>query len=375
MVAMVNFARVMFAPLLVEIIAVFDVGEGTAGLVATMVWLGSALPRIPTGYLLTRFSRFRLVLGAGSVLTVAAAFTASADSILTLGAGALLMGLASGVYYPSAGPFISELFPDRVGRMVGIHGTAAQLSAVAAAPVVTLLLTVFLTWRAAFVVVAVAAFVSTLFVFVTGRRTDLPAAGGEDRDLWGAARREWKVVLLGIVVMGATGFVWQGLLNFYELYMLTKGVPETIARNMLTVVFAAGVPAFVVSGHLVDRLPSVPYILLVMTSFVLTVGALIAASGTLVLVVLTAVVGYVVHSSFPALDTFMLNSLPDHSRGSAYAVYSGGMMFVAASGSSAVGMLVESGLSFDFVFGGLALGLAVVVVGLIVGQRVGSLPS
>ncbi|MFB6155512.1 MAG: MFS transporter, partial [Haloferacaceae archaeon] len=320
MVAMVNLARVMFAPLLAQIIVVFGVGEGTAGLIATMVWLGSALPRIPTGWLLTRVSRYRVVLASGLVLAVSAALTASAGSVLTLGAGAFLMGVASGVYFTAANPLISELFPNRVGRMLGIHGTASQLSAVAAAPLVTLFLAVFVTWRAAFVAVAVAALAATLLVAVTGKRTDLPDVGRRDRDLWGAARREWQVVLLGTVIMGATGFVWQGLFNFYELYMLTKGVADATARNMLTIAFAAGVPAFLVSGHLVDRLPSVPYILVIITSFLVAVGALIAARGTLSLLVLTAVVGYLIHSTFPALDTYLLDTLPDDSRASAYAV-------------------------------------------------------
>jgi predicted MFS family arabinose efflux permease len=375
MVALVNLARVMFAPLLAEFIGAFGFGEGTAGLVATMVWLGSALPRLPTGWLLTRFPRQRVVLAAGGVLTVASAFTATADSALTLGAGALLMGLSSGVYYPAANPLVSELFPERVGRMLGLHGASAQLSSVVAAPLVTLLLAAFGTWRAAFLAVGAAAFLTTLLVALTGGRTALPNAGAEDRHLWRAARREWRVVLLGTAIMGTTGFVWQGLFNFYELYMLTKGVSAATARNMLTVVFGAGLPAFALSGYLVDRLPSVPYMLALIAGFVLTVGALTVATNPLVLFALTAVVGYLLHSVIPAMDTYLLGVLPDESRGSAYAVYSGAMMIVQASGSSVVGALVESGLTYDLVFSALAAGLGMVVVALLAGQRAGRLPT
>jgi len=374
-VALVNLARVMFAPLLAEFIGAFGFGEGTAGVVATMVWLGSALPRLPTGWLLTRFSRQRVVLAAGGVLTVASAFTATADSALALGAGALLMGLSSGVYYPAANPLVSELFPERVGRMLGLHGASAQVSAVVAAPLVTLLIAAFGTWRATFLAVGAAAFLTTLLVALTGGRATLPNAGAEDRHLWRAARREWRVVLLGTAIMGTTGFVWQGLFNFYELYMLTKGVDAATARSMLTVVFAAGLPAFAFSGYLVDRLPSVPYVLSLIAGFVLTVGALTVATNVLVLFALTAVVGYLLHSTIPAMDTYLLGVLPDESRGSAYAVYSGAMMIVQASGSSVVGGLVESGLPYDLVFSSLAAGLGMVVVGLLVGQRAGRLPS
>src|SRR6056297_2605782 len=126
MVFLVNFARLVFAPLVEPLKAAFTVGDATVGLIATLAWLGSALPRIPTGYLLTRVPRHHVVLA------VAAGFTAVAESIAVLGLGAFLMGLASGAYFIAANPLVSELYPERVGRALGIHGTASQTAAVAA---------------------------------------------------------------------------------------------------------------------------------------------------------------------------------------------------------------------------------------------------
>nr|WOY07721.1 hypothetical protein QSJ49_13060 [Halobacterium salinarum] len=72
LVFLVNFGRVVFAPLVVPL-QEFFVGTSNAavGLVATLAWLGSALPRLPAGYLLTRVARHRVVLGTGGLLTVA----------------------------------------------------------------------------------------------------------------------------------------------------------------------------------------------------------------------------------------------------------------------------------------------------------------
>jgi predicted MFS family arabinose efflux permease len=375
MIFLVNLARVVFAPLVGEFIGVFDIGEGTAGLVVTMVWLGSASLRIPTGLLLTRVPRHWVVLGTGAILTVAAAFTATADSVLMLGAGAVLMGLASGAYFVAANPLVSELYPERVGRAMGIHGMASQLAAVVAAPFVTLVLTLFLTWRAAFVGIGVAAFLATLAFFLAARRADLPNAGAADRDFLGAVRSEWRIIGVGVVVLGVTGFVWQGLFNFYELYMQAKGLGDATAKNMLTVVFGAGVPAFFLSGRLADRFPHVPYILGIVAAFVASVVLLTLVEGLLALLAVTATVGYAIHSLFPALDTYLLGTLPDETRGSAYAVYSGLMMLVQASGSSVVGALVEAGVDYDVVFTGLALGLAVVVLALGGLHRLGRLPE
>ncbi|ELZ92810.1 MFS transporter [Haloferax sulfurifontis] len=386
MVLLVNLARVVFAPLLGEFILFFGVDRATVGIVATLVWLGSAVLRVPTGWLLTRVPRHRVVLGTGVVLVVASGVTASATTVETLMVGAVSMGLASGAYFVAANPLVSELFPDRVGRAMGIHGTASQLAAVGVAPFVTLVLAVgpdlvdrlpFVSaaWQLVFVCVGVAAAVVTLALFVTARSTDLPDAGAADRDLLGAARTEWRVILTGIVILGFTGFVWQGLFNFYELYMVSKGLPATTARNMLTVIFGAGVPAFFLSGRLADKLPRIPYILGVLVSFVVSVFALTMTTSLVGLVVVTAVVGYVIHSLFPALDAYLLDTLPDESRGSAYSVYSFGMMIFQASGSGAVGTLTDFGYAFDEVFFWFSVGLAVVVAGLIAFQRAGRIPN
>jgi predicted MFS family arabinose efflux permease len=234
------------------------------------------------------------------------------------------------------------------------------LAAVSAAPVVTLAL--LFDWRWAFRGIGVAAALVTLALFLTTRNTTLPQASTEDRDLLGALRQEWPIVLLGVVFLGSTGFVWQGLFNFYELYAGTKGLSGAAAKNTVTLVFAAGVPAFFLSGRLADRLPHVPYILGILTAFVGSVLTLTLVEGLLPVLAVTVVVGFVIHSLFPAMDTFLLDNLPDETRGSAYAVYSGGMMLVQATGSVVVGTLVDAGMSYDAVFTRLALGLGLVVL-------------
>jgi len=93
--------------------------------------LGSTAPRLPAGWALTRFSRQYVVLVSGAMLTVGALGVALAPGVPTLMAAAFAIGLASGVYFVAANPFIAELFPTRVGRVMGVHGMASQLAAVA----------------------------------------------------------------------------------------------------------------------------------------------------------------------------------------------------------------------------------------------------
>ncbi|MGM0591571.1 MAG: MFS transporter [Halobacteriota archaeon] len=371
LVFLVNFGRVVFAPLLGPLQTAFGVGPATVGLVASLVWIGTGLSRIPVGYLLTRISQPRIVIATGVLLSASAAVTAAAPSIRALQVGALAIGVASGAYFVAAIPLVGELYPDAVGRAVGVHGTASQIAAVVA-PSVAAAVLIVASWREAFWVLSVVTLALTLALVVVFRRTSLPARSGANKD-FAASLSNWRIILAGLAMIGAVGFVWQGLFNFYVSYLGTsKGLSPGMAATFLTVVFTAGVPAFWFGGRLADRLPTVPYILALFFGFCVALVALTFASSFLVLLVVTIVLGYLVHSMFPALDTYMLGTLPEDNRASAYAVFSGATLLVEAGGSGVVGALTEVGYSFDTVFRWFAVSLLVLLfllVGLYAGGR------
>ena len=374
LVFLVNLGRVVFAPLVEPLQAAFGTSNATIGLTVTLAWIGSALPRIPTGYLLTRVPRHYVIGATGLILTGASLFIAAADSVALVMVGALAMGLASGAYFIAANPLVSELFPDRVGSALGIHGMSSQIGAAVASLLVSAALLVG-DWRTTFHAIGAAALLSTLgFVLVT-RRSSLPEAGVEDRDLLAAVRHQWRIVLAGVLIISASGFVWQGVFNFLDSYLRTRGFSGGDARLLLTGVFAAGIPAFAVTGWLADRVPIVPLLLSILAGFSLCVLALTLPFGTGWVVGVCLVLGYVIHSLFPAMDTYLLGSLPDRHRASAYAVYSGTMMLIQATGSWSVGLLTDSGLSFTLVYRSFAAGLAVVLVGLVAAHLAGRLPT
>ena len=375
MVFLVNLARLIFAPLVQPAAADFDVTAASLGVVASAAWLGSASPRLPTGYLLTRFPRHYIVATTGTLLVFTSLFTAFSQSVTHLTVGAFLMGISSGMYFIAANPLVSELFPNRVGSAIGIHGMWSQVAAVGAPLFVSAILLVG-DWRTAFVLISALAAVSTVALLVATRRTDLPEAGGADRSLLAAGRAQWRLILTGIVLIGAAGFLWNALFNLYGDYLdVAKGIDASTGRLLLSAMFAAGLPAFLVTGRLADRVSNVPLILTIIGSFSVLVFALTLVESFVAIVVLSLVIGYVVHSLFPAIDTYMLSSLPDHHRGSAYALYSATMMLFQAFGSGTVGVAVDGGLDYDVAFQSLTVVVAVVTAGMFVLYRSGRLPA
>nr|WP_159765053.1 MFS transporter [Halovenus carboxidivorans] len=375
MVFLVNLARVVFAPLLQPAAADFGVSAASLGVVTSAAWLGSAAPRLPTGLLLTRFQRHHVIAATGSILVATAGLTAFADSVLHLTVGAFLMGLASGSYFIAANPLVSELFPDNVGTALGVHGTASQIAAVVAPLALTGILLVG-SWQLTFVVIAAVAAVGTAGLVWAARKTALPEAGTDDRSLLAAGRAQWPIILTGIAFIGGAGFLWNALFNLYGDYLaVVKGIDPATGRLLLSAMFGAGVPAFFVTGWLADRVAYVPLILGIIGGFAVSVLALTFVEGLVALLALSLLVGYIAHSLFPALDTYMLDSLPDRHRASAYALYSASMMLVQALGSGTVGTAVSRGASYTRSFRLLAVGLCAFVALLAVLYQRGRLPA
>jgi MFS family permease len=371
---LVNFGRIAFAPL-VDVFIESGVPEATAGLVATLVWVGSALPRLPTGYLLTKVRRHRVISGMGLALAGAAAFTALSPGIRVTAVGALLVGLATGVFFIAANPLVSELYPDRVGLAVGLRGMSSQVAAVSA-PFLVGVAVALGSWRIGFATLAGLALLGTVGFGLAVRRADMPAAGAGDRNLLGAIRAERALVLAGIVFVGLAGFAWQGVFNFYVTYLgATKGIPRGTASQLLTLTFAAGIPAFVFAGRLADRVSYLRLLLAVVSGFAVCLLAFTIAEGLLAVAVVSVVMGLVVHGLFPAADAYMLDTLPDEHRASAYAGFSATMMLIQAPGSFAVGAFVQAGVGYDAVFVGYAALVAAIAVGMGSLARAGRLPS
>jgi predicted MFS family arabinose efflux permease len=373
LVFLVNLARVVFAPLLEPLMATFAVEAGAAGTLVTVAWIGTALPRIPVGYLLTRLSRERVIGGAGALLVAGTAAAAVAPTFSLLAGAAFVMGVATGAYFIAANPLVSELYPDRVGGAIGTHYTASQVAAVLAAPMVGAALALR-DYRLVFAGMCAAAVAATVGFVLAARRADLPAAGSADRDLLTAARAQWSLLLTGVVLLGGAGFVWNGVFNFYVTFLKTTGLAESTARTLLTVVFAAGIPAIWGAGRLADRFPHVPLLLAVLGGFAGVLLLLTVVESFLALVAASALLGLVIHCLFPVVDAYLLGSLPDRHRASAYSVYSGATMLVMATGSSAVGTLTEAGIAFPTLFGGFAVGLLALASALGALYALGRLP-
>ena len=185
---LVNLGRVGFAPLVQPLVGAFDASEATLGLLVTVVWLGTAAARVPTGYVLMRVPRQRVVLATGAALAT---------------------------------------------------------GAVVAAPTLAVAVLAIDSWRRVFLALAAGAVLTTLVLSRTVTKAPESSTRAPDRTFSDAVRAHWPLLVTAIVLVALAGFVWQGVFNFYPMYLIrAKGLSPALANTLLTPVVAAGVPAF-----------------------------------------------------------------------------------------------------------------------------------
>jgi Arabinose efflux permease len=263
--------------------------------------------------------------------------------------GALALGLGTGGYFVIAVPLLGVIFPDAVGRAIGIHGMAAQLAAVIVGPIAIVAIAAD-SWRVVFWALACTLTVSTTVSVILVRSQPNVGPMTTHREFT-AVFEHWRPVAVALVITATAGILWIGYFNFFVSYLLTvKGVGITRGGWLLTVMFAAGVPAFYIAGRIVDRLPPLPFIYVMLGIFAVGIMLMTTVQELPMIFVVTVVIGFSIHTLFPAIDTWLIRQLDPTVRESAYASFTGLSLLIESSGPTIVGSLVSSGIGYDAVY-------------------------
>ncbi|WP_366555284.1 MFS transporter [Aquibaculum sediminis] len=233
-------------------------GEGFYGdllMPATAGFIAFAAFTLPAGWLGDVWSRRNMMalmflgLGASSV------FTATASSTWHLAAGLFCMGAFAAIYHPVGIAMVAES-QERVGRLLGINGVWGNMG-VAAAPILTGALTVWLGWQAAFVVPGALAIITGLAflllvpdeVAVVKRRRPAATAGA-------APRRDLLIRVFSYLAISS-------LLGGVIFAVLTIVMPKIVEANFAApdlggLIGAAGLASLIFAGASMTQLVTGP---------------------------------------------------------------------------------------------------------------------
>ncbi|MGI9607094.1 MAG: MFS transporter, partial [Acidimicrobiales bacterium] len=189
--------------------------------------------------------RWMLVFGFG-VGAVGFLAMAAAPSFWFIVAVSTLAGLGAATYHPQATAFIVTAFPQRRGRMLGIHGWGGSAGHFLAPAVVVLAVDRF-EWRPAMAMIAVP-LALTAVVLRTRLPETAPSAGVTMR---GALTRP---LVLVAVTFGLVALIGRSFLNFFVKMLVDEGWAETDAGVLLTIFLLGGAVSQPIGGLAYDRL-------------------------------------------------------------------------------------------------------------------------
>ena len=248
---------VAFYPLLPLIAVEFNLSYAQVGLLKTSLSTSSTLFQLPVAILAERWGEITfLALGMGWV-AIGFLCMGLAGSFIQVLVLTFCAGSGGSVQHPVASSFVSRAYEghNRIGAL-GVLNFAGDLGKFAVPAVFAFTLTLA-GWRQNLAGLGMVALVFSVVFWYSlrhhdqrmraARQTAAPTARG-----WGILYPTTFVSLLSIGVLDA--MVRNTLLTFVPFLLMEKGLTETSASLMLTVIFAGGAAGKLGCGLLANRL-------------------------------------------------------------------------------------------------------------------------
>ncbi|WP_161973205.1 MFS transporter [Halostella litorea] len=340
-------ARFLPPAILPQIRATFGIGDATAGVAISAIWVGYGLMQFPAGALADRVDE-RTLLSLSLVLAGASlAAIAGAPAFGVFLVACVLFGLGTGLFGPPRGIALSNLFAPTPGRAFGITLAAGSVGS-AALPFVASVLTDRIGWR-----LAVGLLVPAFLGVAAATLRYVPAdtgSGSDDGDDAASLRRTLgraltdRQVLTAVAALTLMLFTFQALTAFLPTYLIrAKGVGQGVAGALFGVLFVAGAAAQLAGGDAVDRYGTRAVMVAVAVATALSLAALPLVGG-LVPVAAVVVLLATQMAVQPVMNSYIIEALPPAGTGTAWGFLRTAFFLLGATGSTVVGVLSERGL-------------------------------
>lgn len=317
------------------------------GLLAAVPLFAGSLLELPFGVISgTGTRRRRFILGGGLVFIAAVLGAGLATTFAWLLAALVIFFPASGVFVSLTQSALMDAAPERQAQHMARWTLAGSLGAVAGPLLVSAVLAVGGTWRAALIVVAAGSALAWLAVGATSRGgvASSDDATGDEPGWPGwraAAQIAWKSgALRWLVLLEVADLLLDVLTAFLALYLIaaTHASPAVSALGV-AVRLGAGLAGDVILIHLLERRDSrrvlrasVWLIMVLLPGFLLVPGLGLKLAALAALTIATA-------PWYPVLKAELFGSLPGRS-GLAVSLASASDL-VGGLGPLAVGLLAE----------------------------------
>ncbi len=357
-------ARMIYPVLLPYFRESFGLSLTVAGVLVTILWLGSAVGQLPGGVLADRYSERLMMTIAALVVAVALVVVATAPTAVVLFVATGLLGLGQSLYPIARITILASIYPDRIGSALGVTMATGDLGQTVLPPIAGTL-AIAIAWQAGLLFLVPFLAIAAVALWVTlPKKTGGDTDSGADALSLEAARTvlaEIRRANLGFVafILFLYILIWQSFTGFYPTYLVEeKGLATSTAALLFSLFFAMGVIVKPVAGAAYDRIGIRGSLVLVLSGPVAGFLLLPVLSSFWSLVAVTALVSTMLGSG-AITQSFLADAFSAEIRGTGLGVVRTATATLGAMGPVLFGVIADRGY-FDE--GYVILGVIMLVV-------------
>lgn len=335
--------RMIYPVLLPYLRTSFDLSLTIAGLLVTVLWLGSAVGQLPGGILADRYSE-RLVMAAGSIIVAGALVVlVFAPVPLALFGATLLVGLGQSLYPIARITLLSDIYPERIGSALGVTMATGDLGQTVLPPIAGVLAAA-VAWQLGLGFMIPLLLVTGIAIWVVLPVQTPTESGVDTLSVEAATRvlaelRQSNMAFIAFILFLYI-LVWQSFTGFYPTYLVEqKGVSTSVAGVLFSLFFACGVVVKPLAGSAYDRMGLRTALVLVLVGTVVGLFLLPFVGNVWLLVVVTALVSTMLGSG-AVTQSFLADALSEEIRGTGL-----GVVRTTAATLGAVGPVIFGGIA------------------------------
>ncbi|GAB7018181.1 MFS transporter [Halostagnicola bangensis] len=343
---LLNGTRMIYPVLLPYFSEDFGLTLTTAGLLVTIIWLCYAIGQVPGGVLADRLGERKILTASVSFVVVGVSLVLVAPTALTLFVATGVIGLGLSQYPIARITALSDLYPDRIGRALGVTMASGDIGQTILPPVASVL-AVGVAWQFGLGFVLPLLCLTVAVIWLTLPKHD---SGTQDADDLSSEHvtyvfselREPKFVIIGVILFLFI-FVWQTFSAFYPTYLVNeKGLSTTVAGTLFGLFFAVGVVAKPAAGMAYDRIGLRGSLPIVLGGSIVGLFVLPFVEGIWTLVGVTVLISTMLGSG-AVTQSYLAETIPPDIQGTGLGLIRSSASMLGATGPVLFGLIAERG--------------------------------
>ncbi|WP_096390238.1 MFS transporter [Halopenitus persicus] len=337
--------RMIYPPLIPYISNDFGFTLTTAGFLVAVVWITHSIGQVPGGILADRYSERRILMVSVTITACGVITVLVAPSMFVLFIATALVGAGLSQYPVARMTILSDLYPTRLGRALGVTMASGDVGQTALPPIASFLAAA-VCWRLGFSYV-----LPFFFLTVVSLWWVLPKSDSEDGGSKNVNKSTFSIIAelysptiaIMCVMLFLFLFVWQTFSAFYPIYLTDeKGLSPTIAGILFGLFFAVGIVIKPLTGAAYDRVGVRRSLPVVLSGSIIGFMLLPFTDSIVGLVGVTILIS-TIQGNGAIVQPYLTETLPNDIQGIGLGLVRSGTGLLGATGPLIFGAIAEGG--------------------------------